>query len=69
MRSEPLSDMTAFAAADSMAAVLRQAVAGDEVAFARIVAAHHADMVRVAYGICGEQDLAQDAVQAAWLIA
>ena len=73
MGSEPLSGMTgltvAGSAADSMAAVLRQAVAGDEVAFARIVAAYHADMVRVAYGICGEQGLAQDAVQAAWLIA
>ena len=44
-------------------------MAGDEVAFARIVAAYHGDMVRVAYGICGEPDLALDAVQAAWLIA
>jgi RNA polymerase sigma-70 factor (ECF subfamily) len=52
-----------------MTAALQQAVAGDEAAFARIVAAYHADMVRVAYGICGEQDLALDAVQAAWLIA
>jgi len=52
-----------------MTAALQQAVAGDETAFARIVAAYHADMVRVAYGICGEQDLALDAVQAAWLIA
>jgi RNA polymerase sigma-70 factor (ECF subfamily) len=52
-----------------MPTVLEQAVAGDEVAFARIVAAYHADMVRVAYGICGEHALAQDAVQAAWLIA
>ena len=47
-----------------MTAALQQAVAGDEAAFARIVAAYHADMVRVAYGICGEQDLALDAVQA-----
>ncbi len=52
-----------------MTAALQQAVAGDEAAFARIVAAYHADMVRVAYGICGEQDVALDAVQAAWLIA
>jgi RNA polymerase sigma-70 factor (ECF subfamily) len=61
--------MTGYAATESTTAVLEQAVAGDEVAFARIVAAHHADMVRVAYGICGEGALAQDAVQAAWLIA
>jgi RNA polymerase sigma-70 factor, ECF subfamily len=52
-----------------MTAALQQAVAGDEAAFARIVATYQADMVRVAYGICGEQDLALDAVQAAWLIA
>jgi RNA polymerase sigma-70 factor (ECF subfamily) len=61
--------MTALATVASMTTVLQQAVAGDEAAFARIVAAYHADMVRVAYGICGESDLALDAVQAAWLIA
>ncbi len=61
--------MTGLAAAESMTAVLQRAAAGDEVAFTRIVAAYHADMVRVAYGICGERDLALDAVQAAWMIA
>ena len=61
--------MTGLAAAGSMTVALQQAIAGDETAFARIVAAYHADMVRVAYGICGEPDLALDAVQAAWLIA
>ena len=53
--------MTGLAAADSMTAVLQRAAAGDEVAFTRIVGAYHADMVRVAYGICGERDLALDA--------
>lgn len=52
-----------------MAAVLDRAATGDETAFARIVAAYHADMARVAYGICGDRDVAQDAVQAAWVIA
>ena len=61
--------MTGLTTAGSMTAALQQALAGDEAAFARIVAAYHADMVRVAYGICGEPDLALDAVQAAWLIA
>lgn len=61
--------MTGLTTAGSMTAALQQAVAGDEAAFARIVAAYHADMIRVAYGICGESDLALDAVQAAWLIA
>lgn len=61
--------MTGLATTESMTAVLRRAADGDEVAFTRIVGAYHADMVRVAYGICGERDLALDAVQAAWMIA
>ena len=49
---------------------VRLAAAGDTVAFARIVAAYHADMVRVAYVVAGgDQDLADDAVQAAWSVA
>lgn len=44
--------------------------AGDTVAFARLVAAYHADMMRVAYVVSGgSQDLAEDAVQAAWAVA
>ncbi len=61
--------MTGLTTAGTMSTALQQAVAGDEAAFARIVATYHPDMVRVAYGICGEPDLAFDAVQAAWLIA
>ena len=61
--------MSGLTTAAPMTTALQQAVAGDEAAFARIVAAYHADMVRVAYGVCGESDLALDAVQAAWLIA
>ncbi len=49
---------------------VRLAAAGDTVAFARIVAAYHVDMVRVAYVVAGgDQDLADDAVQAAWSVA
>lgn len=61
--------MTGTVNAASASAALAGAVAGDEAAFARIVAAYHPDMMRVAYGICGDPDLACDAVQAAWLIA
>ena len=43
--------------------------AGDEVAFARLVATYHADMARVAFVACGDRELAEDAVQAAWLVA
>jgi RNA polymerase sigma factor (sigma-70 family) len=49
--------------------VVELAAEGDEVAFARLVAAHHADMVRVAYVITADDALAQDAVQSAWMIA
>ena len=46
--------------------MVASATTGDEVAFARIVAAHHDDMARVAYVVCGDVEIAQDAVQAAW---
>ena len=50
--------------------VVEQAAAGDTIAFARIVAAYHSDMIRVAYVVSGgRQDVAEDAVQAAWSIA
>ena len=45
------------------------AAAGDEAAFAQLVAAYHADMARVALVICGDRALAEDSVQSAWLIA
>src|SRR5215211_4178505 len=45
------------------------AAAGDEAAFARIVRAHHDDMVRVSYVISGDSDLAEEAVQSAWPLA
>jgi RNA polymerase sigma-70 factor, ECF subfamily len=49
--------------------VVRSAATGDEVAFARLVAEHHASMSRVAYVICGDQETTRDAVQSAWAIA
>ena len=51
------------------AATVADAIAGDTMAFARIVRAHHDDMVRVCQLICGDPELAQDAAQAAWPIA
>jgi len=58
--------MDAVIEQDALASVVARAAGGDEVAFARLVAAHHDDMVRVAYVICGDPDMAQEAVQAAW---
>jgi RNA polymerase sigma factor (sigma-70 family) len=51
---------------DALRGMVASAATGDEVAFARIVAAHHDDMVRVSFVVCGDATLAQDAVQAAW---
>lgn len=50
--------------------IVEAAAAGDAIAFARLVAAYHADMIRVAFVVTGgDQDLADDAVQLAWAIA
>ena len=51
------------------ATTVADAAAGDADALARIVGAHHDDMARICYVICGDQDMAQDAVQAAWPVA
>lgn len=51
------------------ASIVEAAAAGDTMAFARIVRAHHDDMARVCQVITGDPDLAQDAAQAAWPIA
>jgi RNA polymerase sigma-70 factor (ECF subfamily) len=51
------------------ATLVELAAAGDEVAFTRIVAAHHDAMTRVAFIVTGDLDLADDATAAAWAIA
>jgi RNA polymerase sigma-70 factor (ECF subfamily) len=53
---------------DAVGDLVQQAAGGDEAAFTRIVAAHHDDMVRVCFVVCGDADLAEEAVGAAWLI-
>jgi RNA polymerase sigma-70 factor (ECF subfamily) len=61
--------MTAVAIPDEQAGtILARAAAGDEAAFTRLVAAHHADMRRVAYVVCHDVDMAEDACQQAWQI-
>ena len=49
--------------------VIASAAAGDDLAFARIVAAYHDDLRRVSLFITRDESLADDAVQAAWSIA
>ena len=51
------------------AEVLAAAAAGDEIAFRRLIAEHHDDMRRVARYITRDRTLADDATQAAWVIA
>ena len=50
-------------------AIVRRAAAGDEAAFARLIAEHNAAMARVAYVIVGDRETTLDAVQSAWTIA
>jgi RNA polymerase sigma-70 factor, ECF subfamily len=51
------------------ASTVELARAGDEAAFAQLVATYHGDMARVAFVACGDRQLAEDAVQSAWLVA
>src|SRR4029079_18862218 len=57
-------------AADEAAGLMRLAADGDELAFARIVDAHHADMTSVCFVVTGgDAELTEEAVQSAWPIA
>jgi RNA polymerase sigma-70 factor (ECF subfamily) len=58
-----LGDVTA------LEATVRSAADGDQAAFARLVAEHHASMARVAFVISGDAETTLDAVQSAWAIA
>src|SRR6478736_6998507 len=58
-----------IAEAEPQPSLVARAVAGDEVAFARIVAAYHGDMARIAFFVCGDADIAEEAEQAAWAVA
>lgn len=55
--------------AGEVAAVIASAAAGDDIAFARIVAAHHAELVRICHMVARERTIAEDAAQATWSIA
>ena len=48
---------------------LASAAAGDEIAFQHIITAHHEDLRRVCQAISGDHAIADDATQAAWLVA
>jgi RNA polymerase sigma factor (sigma-70 family) len=63
------SSASSTSSATWVTAAVQSAVAGDEAAFARIVSTYHGDLVRVAYVVAGDGQLAEDAAQAAWSIA
>lgn len=56
-------------ALDAGVALVHRARGGDARAFESIVRLHDADMTRVCFVICGDQDLAEEAVAEAWPIA
>jgi RNA polymerase sigma factor (sigma-70 family) len=58
-----------IAEAEPQRSIVERAIAGDEAAFARIVAAYHDDMARIAYFVCGDIDIAEEAEQSAWAVA
>ncbi len=64
-----MTSVLAGADGEITASLVDRAVAGDQIAFTRIVASHHADLLRIAQLVCGDVDLANDAAQAAWTIA
>jgi RNA polymerase sigma-70 factor, ECF subfamily len=49
--------------------LVQLAAKGDAAAFTRIVAAHHADMLKVCLTICSDATIAEEAVQGAWALA
>ena len=62
--------MMTMVGGETSATLMRLAADGDEVAFARIVDAHHADMSSVCFVVTGgDVELTEEAVQAAWPIA
>lgn len=58
-----------IADAEGRWSVIERAIAGDELAFARIVAEHHDDLARIAFFVSGDLDVAEEAEQAAWAVA
>ena len=58
-----------IAEAEAHGSMLANAIAGDERAFAQIVTAYHDDMARIAFFVCGDLDIAEEAEQSAWAVA
>jgi RNA polymerase sigma-70 factor (ECF subfamily) len=52
-----------------LSGTVASAVAGDDLAFERIVSSYHEDMRRVCAVMCHDEEVAEEAVQSAWAIA
>jgi RNA polymerase sigma-70 factor (ECF subfamily) len=66
---EAMTEALTKATVGDASEVIASAAAGDEVAFGRIVAAHHGEMVRVCHVVSRDAAIADEAAQAAWSIA
>ena len=55
--------------APALESTVARAATGDQAAFSSLVVQHHASMARVAFVVCGDPEIARDAVQSAWTIA
>ena len=55
--------------AEAMGDLLTRARQGEQAAFTEIVETHHEELVRVAYLVCGDVELARDAAQTTWIKA
>ena len=62
-------EATASAADGDLRVIVAAAASGDELAFARIIAAHHDDLRRVCGFVMKDDALGEDAAQNAWAIA
>jgi RNA polymerase sigma-70 factor (ECF subfamily) len=54
---------------EGVSGLAQRAASGDAAAFTLLVEQFGGEMVRVAYGVCGDLGLAEDAAQSAWSIA
>lgn len=64
-----LSMETAIVETNAADANVRDAASGDELALARLIDEHHEPMVRAAFVVIGDVQLAHEAAQDAWAIA
>ena len=56
------------AAGSDLSEIIASAAAGDDIAFGRIVAAHHEEMFSICVLVCRDRVMAEEAVQSAWSI-